>query len=228
MLVDYTAFAHAYANGITLSGTGIALNYVWLHTRTDAHSLATIRALLSTGDLRLAPLYDRSAIEAALYADPVYLALSGELELGAFTALFLALLGCLVASWQSARARLSNFATLRALGATPRQVTGTLAWEQAIIYTTALLLGILIGSLLAALSLPSLVLTSVLPSQLSGSISNASFYAAPFIPPLQIAIPLSLWLILAALLLSCLLALSLMVTKIARSSLSLVLRLSED
>ena len=54
------------------------------------------------------------------------------------------------------------------------------------------------------------------------------FYAAQFIPPLQVVIPPSLWLILVALVLICLLALGLMVAKIARSSLSLVLRLSED
>ena len=104
----------------------------------------------------------------------------------------------------------------------------TLVWEQGIIYTAALLLGILIGSLLAALSLPSLILTSVLPSQITGNINTANFYAAQFVPPLQTIIPGTLWLVLAALLAICLLALSLMLYKIARSSIGLMLRLSED
>lgn len=230
VLVDYTAFVHVYAgNGTAFSGSGVAMNYVWLSTRDDARALASLRSSLKSSELRLNPLYDRRAIANQLHADPVYLTLIGELELGALTALFLALLGCLVASWLNTRTRMTNFMALRALGATPRQVTATLAWEQGIIYTAALLLGILAGSLLAVLSLPSLILTSVLPNQsAAGSTSAASFYAAQFTPPLQVIIPLSLWLILAALVLICLLALGLMIAKIARSSLSMVLRVSED
>lgn len=230
ILVDYTTFVNIYAGqGIAFGGSGIALNAIWLSTRDDARTLASVRDALKNSALRLNPVYDRRAIEAQLRADPIYLTLIGELELGALTALLLALLGCLVSSWLNTRARMTNFMALRALGATPRQVIATLSWEQGIIYTAALLLGILTGALLAALSLPSLILTSVLPQQAaSNTTGSASFYAAQFIPPLQVIIPLSLWLILAALVLICLLTLSLMVSRIARSSLSMVLRLSED
>ena len=153
---------------------------------------------------------------------------AGSSELGVLTALFLALLGCLIASWMNMRTRMTGFMALRALGATPRQVTATLAWEQGIIYTSALLLGILVGSLLATLSLPSLILASVLPSQITNDTGSADVYAAQFIPPLQVIIPLSLWLILAALVLICLLVLGVMAFKIAHSPLSMMLRLSED
>ena len=229
VLVDYPTFASVYTGNFQImAGSQVALNYAWLRTRDDPRSLASVRGTLTTGELSLSPLYDRRASESALFADPIYLTLIGELELGAITALFLALLGCLIASWLSVYNRLTNFQALRALGATPRQVVSTLAWEQGIIYTAALLLGILSGALLAALSLPALILTSVLPSQVTGSVSNANFYAAQFVPPLQTIIPPSLWLALAALALICLLALGLMVSKVARSSISLVLRLSED
>jgi hypothetical protein len=230
VLVDYPAFANVYAaeTGIDLSNETATPNYAWLRTRSDASSLANVRAALATGKLSLSPLYDRRAIETALYVDPIYLTLLGELELGAITALFLALIGCLVASWLSVRSRLLNFVSLRALGATARQVTSTLAWEQGIIYIAALLLGILTGALLAALSLPSLVLTSVLPSQSTGSVNDTNFYAAQFVPPLQVIIPTSLWLVLGILVLLCLLALSMMVLKVARSSIGMILRLSED
>ncbi len=229
VLVPYPAFIASYTNqGSAANDASVALNYVWLHTRDDARGLTSVRAALSKGSLALSPFYDRRASETALYSDPVYLTLIGELELGAITALFLALLGCLVASWLHTRNRLTSFVTLRALGATPRQVTATLAWEQGIIYTAALLLGILTGALLAALSLPSLVLTSVLPSQITGQVNNASFYAAQFVPPLQVIIPPSLWLILGALVVICLLALGLMVNRIVSSSLGLILRLNED
>lgn len=229
VLVDYPSFAAVYTdNFTTLSGSTVALNYAWLHTRDDARSLAHVRSVLTSGEMRLEPIFDRRAIQAALFADPIYLTLIGELELGVIATLFLALLGCLIASWLSTRRRLTNFVALRALGATPRQVVGTLAWEQGIIYTAALLLGILTGSLLAALSLPSLVLTSVLPSQITGSVSNTDFYAAQFVPPLQVIIPPTLWLVLGALVVICLLALGTMMRKVARSSIGLVLRLSED
>jgi putative ABC transport system permease protein len=229
VLVDYPTFANVYTGHFqTMAGSDVALNYVWLRTRDDARSLASVRKALTTGELSLSPLYDRRAIESTLFTDPIYLTLIGELELGAITALFLALLGCLTASWLSVRNRLTNFLALRALGATPRQVVSTLAWEQGIIYIAALILGIIFGALLATLSLPALVLTSVLPSQTTGSVSNTDFYAAQFVPPLQTIIPASLWLALAALIAICLLALGLMVFKVARSSISLVLRLSED
>lgn len=100
-------------------------------------------------------------------------------------------------------------------------MTSTLAWEQGVIYRVALLLGILTDTF------PSLVLTSVLPSQSTGSVSNASFYAAQFVPPLQVIIPTSLWLVLEMLILLCLLALSIMVLKVARSSIGMTLRLNE-
>lgn len=229
VLVDYPTFASVYTgHGNVLSGTTVAFNYAWLRTRDDAHSLASVRRALTTGEMHLTPLYDRRASEAALYADPIYLTLIGELELGAITTLLLALLGCLVASWISVRNRLTNFVALRALGATPRQIVSTLSWEQGIIYTAALLLGILTGSLLAALSLPALILTSVLPSQITGSINNTNFYTAQFVPPLQVVIPTTLWLALGVLIVICLFALGLMVFRVVRSSIGLMLRLSED
>ncbi len=228
VLVDYPSFASVYTDNFTaLSGSTVALNYAWLHTRDDARSLARVRDALTSGTMRLEPIFDRRAIQAALFADPIYLTLIGELELGTIAALFLALLGCLIASWLSTRSRLTNFVALRALGATPRQVVSTLAWEQGIIYTAALLLGILAGALLAALSLPSLVLTSVLPGQ-TGSVNNTNFYAAQFVPPLQVVIPVTLWLVLCALVVVCLFALGTMTRKVARSSIGVVLRLSED
>jgi putative ABC transport system permease protein len=229
VLVDYTSFASIYtANFQVLSGSAIALNYAWLHTRDDSRSLAQVRSVLTSGEMRLEPIFDRRALQAALFADPIYLTLIGELALGAMTALCLALLGSLMASWLSTRSRLVSFAALRALGATPRQLMSTMAWEQGCIFTAALLLGILVGSLLATFSLPSLVLTSVLPDQTGESVSNASFYAAQFVPPLRVSIPATLWLILGALILACLLTLGMMVRNMARCCAGETLRLSED
>jgi hypothetical protein len=227
VLVDYTSFASIYTDRFRLlSGQVIALNYAWLHTRDDARSLTGVRKVLTSGEMRLEPIFDRRATQAALLADPIYLTLSGELELGAITALFLALLGSLLASWLSTRSRLTGLVALRALGATPRQVSATLAWEQGSIYTAALGLGMLVGALLTALSLPSLVLTSVLPGQ--SDQGNATFYAAQFVPPLHIVMPATLWLILGAQALACLFAVGVMVRNVAHTSPGKMLRLSQD
>lgn len=71
--------------------------------------------------------------------DPLYLDLSAMLILGAIMALLLALVGSLLASWLSVRARLTNFAVLRALGTAPRQLAAILTCEQGIVYAGALL-----------------------------------------------------------------------------------------
>src|SRR5882757_4670459 len=102
--------------------------------------------------------------------------LTGILALGATTALLLAMVGNLIASWLSARHRLTNFAILRALGASPGQVVSTLSWEQGIIYATALGLGILFGLIFSVLVIPGLVFTSVAPSGVTSGISSSTFY----------------------------------------------------
>jgi ABC-type antimicrobial peptide transport system permease subunit len=160
--------------------------------------------------------------------EPLYLTLFGILLLGTTIALLLALLGNLVASWLSASSRLANFAALRALGATPAQIAGTLAWEQVIIYTTAMLLGFLFGWLLSVLALPSLVFTSILPGQISGSVDSQTFYAAQSTPPIQIVIPSALWIALGVLIALCIIALGMMVRIVSRPSIAQVLRLNED
>jgi ABC-type antimicrobial peptide transport system permease subunit len=160
--------------------------------------------------------------------EPLSLALFGILLLGAVTALLLALVGNLVASWLNARARQANFATLRALGATPRQIASTVGWEQVIVYTTAILLGFLFGWLLAMLALPSLVFTSILPNQVTGAVDAQTFYAAQNAPQIAVVMPPELWAVLAILIALCLLALGMMVRVVSRPSIARLLRLNED
>lgn len=73
-------------------------------------------------------------LEDALSNDPLYLDLIIILTIGAITALMLAVIGDLLTSWLSVRTRLTNFAVLRALGASPGQIASVLTWEQAIVY----------------------------------------------------------------------------------------------
>ena len=228
VLADYSTFNTV--KGKTPPGTNILvvpLNYIWLRTKDDAASLASVRNALFNGTLRLDPVYDRRAIIDELSNDPIYLALAGILGLGAALAILLALGGNLIASWLSARSRLTNFAVLRALGSTPRQVASVLTWEQAIIYTTAMVLGILFGILLSALVLPALIFTSV-ASGVSNGTTSGEFYAIQNVPPIQLIIPTSLILALVVLVIICILAIAIMVRVVSRPSLSQSLRLNED
>ncbi len=227
VLVDYQTFAPVYINNFAQLGTDLPINYAWLRTGDAAASLASVRKALSTGCcLVLNQLNDRRSLISSLQNDPLYLDLLGVLGIGATTAMLLALAGNLLASWLSARRRLTNFAVLRALGAAPRQVASILTWELGIIYTTALVLGLLFGALFSFLALPVMVFTSV-PSS-SSDVSSGTFYVVQNVPPINIVIPSSLFIILGALIVICVIALGMMVRVVSKPSISQTLRLNED
>lgn len=229
VLTDYQTFVRVYTQNFTRStGYTVPLNYVWLRSSDDPTRLSLLRRQLTAGALSLSPLYDRRQMVTQLSNEPLSLALFGILLLGAATALLLALVGNLVASWLNASTRQANFAALRALGATPRQIASTVGWEQIVVYTTALLLGFLFGWLLAVLALPSLVFTSILPNQITGGVDTQTFYAAQNAPPIAVVMPPELWAVLATLLALCVVALAMMVRIVSRPSIARLLRLNED
>src|SRR5579884_1358934 len=140
----------------------------------------------------------------------------------------LARAGNLIASWLSARSRLTSFAVLRALGASSKQLASILTWEQSIIYLTSLLLGLLFGAILSLLALPALVFTNAGSSGTQSNVTSSSFFVAQTVPPVQIVIPPALLLVLAILIVICVAALTLMVRVVSRPSISQTLRLNED
>jgi ABC-type antimicrobial peptide transport system permease subunit len=228
ILVDYQSLASVFGNDFKASSASLPLNAVWLRTRDDAASLSSVRASLTKGVLQLNPLYDRRAIIESLYHDPLYLDLIGILTLGAITALLLALLGNLIATWLSAKSRLVNFAVLRALGASSPQIASTLAWEQSINYSTAIILGILFGAVFSALVVPQLIFSSVALNSASSDLSSNQFYVTQSVPPIQIVIPPLLVVALAIIVIICVVALGLMVRAVSQPSISQTLRLNED
>ena len=225
ILADYQSYATLVQKAI---GAPPLPNRVWLKTRGDATSLATVRHALTNPALLLSDVNDRRAIIANLLSDPLYLDLSALLILGAIMALLLALVGSLLASWLSVRTRLTNFAVLRALGTDPRQLASILTWEQGIVYAGALLLGSIFGILLSILALPSLIFTNIAASGLDFNISSGQDYILQTTPPVQVIIPASLWIVGAALVALCVLAVLMMVRAAARPSLGQTLRLNED
>ncbi len=232
VLIDYSSFSNVYLQDIFRSGSQIALyppiNHVWLRAREDPTSLAHVRAALLTPGLRLDNVYDRQLLAESMSNDPLYLSIIIILIVGATTALLLALIGNLLASWQSVRARLTNFAVLRSLGATFGQIMSVLLWEQGIVYIAAILLGVIFGAVLSATAVPLLTFTSAPSSGILSGISNDEFYAIQQIIPAQIILPLSLGLVFLALIAICILALGTMAGVALRPSVSQTLRLNAD
>lgn len=225
ILADYQSYDAIVQKAI---GAPPPPNRVWLKTRDDAASLASVRRALTNPALQLSDVNDRRAIIANLVHDPLYLDLSALLILGAIMALLLALVGNLLASWLSVRGRLTNFAVLRALGTAPRQLAAMLTCEQGIVYAGALLLGGVFGILLSVLALPSLIFTNIAASGLDFDISSGQDYILQTTPPIQVIIPASLWIVGAVLVALCILAVVMMVRVAARPSLGQTLRLNED
>ncbi|HEU5440410.1 MAG TPA: ABC transporter permease [Ktedonobacterales bacterium] len=218
LLVDYQSFATVYRHDVP--DATAAPNHIWLASHDDAASLASVRAALAKGNLTLESVQDRRALVEALRTDPLQIDLLGALGIGAATALVLALLGLLIASWLSARTRLTSFALLRALGTEPRQLGGVLIWEQGIVYGLALALGVVVGMILSTVVLPVLVFANITAINNPNSVNT---------PPVQVVLPWTgLGIALAAVVLLCAVSIALMAGVVARASIGQALRLNED
>jgi ABC-type antimicrobial peptide transport system permease subunit len=226
VLLDYQSYAMLYSRVFHRS---LPLNYLWVKTKDDATSVNTVRNALTTMQPLIQPLGDRRALVSQLSQDPLTLDLLGVLALGAATALLLALVGNLLASWLSARNRQTSFVVLRALGTSSQQVAGVLTWEQGIIYITAILLGIFFGALLAITAIPSLVFSTAPVNEIAGGgISTNDFYALQHLLPVRLAVSPSLAIDLLILIGICLLALLIMIRVVTRPEPGQILRLNED
>lgn len=229
MLTDFLTYQSVYQQQVN---EPFLLDYIWLRAGTDATSIAHVRSILTSnnGAVYVLPMYDRYAMRDKMLQDPLYLTLEGELLLGMGTALLLALLGSLLASWLSVRTRLTNFAVLRALGTSLQQLTGMLTWEQGITYGMALFLGVIFGVLLITTVLPSLIFSSVpITTSVGSTAKNISeFYGIQSTQPIETVVPLSLIILLAVLIALCVLTLMMMTRAASGPTLSKSLRLNED
>ncbi|HEY6540597.1 MAG TPA: FtsX-like permease family protein, partial [Ktedonobacteraceae bacterium] len=232
MLLDYTTFARVYQlNNSLSSGTQKAVlpvNHMWLHTQDDEHTLATMRAALSTSPLRLANLFDRRALQDTLNAEPLYLDLLTLLTIGATITLLLVLIGYVLASWQNAKLRSGSFITLRSLGASSLQVAGQFLLEQGFVFGVALLIGLVLGSVLSATVVPTLVFSDIPISGILSNLSDSQFYTIQQAFPRQIVIPSTLGIALALFVGIGIIAIGTMVRTVMRPALGQAIRLNED
>ena len=109
--------------------------------------------------LRAAPyssaeVVDRVGMTDRLTRDPVALGISGALSLGFVAAAVFAVVGFAVSAAVSMSERTTEFAVLRSLGLSSRQLSAWLALEGGITVLLALVGGVLLGGLVAWLVLP--------------------------------------------------------------------------
>jgi hypothetical protein len=112
-----------------------------------------------------APPFTGSSVATAagrlrsLVSDPVAVGIIGALALGALAAALFAMIGLAVAASVSARQRQSEFALVRALGLSRRQLAGWLWLENGSLAVFSLLCGTALGALISWVVLPSVTVT---------------------------------------------------------------------
>ncbi|GAA3811967.1 ABC transporter permease [Sphaerisporangium flaviroseum] len=129
----------------------------WMSTR-DGDTTAAAAALARHPEWDQA-VVDLTSLTRKLRDDPLASGLQGALILGFAAALVFALLGFVVNAAVAARERVAEFAILRALGVSFRQIFGLLAVEQAFMILLSLVGGTLLAIGVATLVVPHIVLT---------------------------------------------------------------------
>ncbi|GII78319.1 hypothetical protein Sru01_33010 [Sphaerisporangium rufum] len=184
----------------------------WISARDDR--TAPVRAELARHLDWDQTIIDLDTLTRRLRDDPLASGLQGALVLGFAAALVFALLGFLVNAAVAARERAAEFAILRALGVSFRQIFGLLAVEQTFMIGLSLLGGTLLAVVVATLVVPHIVLTG---------------QAASVTPPVLLDIP---WPATLALLAAVAVLLFAIVAGLARSlrrqGLGRALRIGED
>jgi putative ABC transport system permease protein len=143
-------------------------NEFWLRTTSDPAAQQKLLRQLAAPAFRAQQTLSLSqAIEDGI-ANPVSAGMRGLLLVGAITAALLAVLGSLIQSILATRQRARQFAVLRTVGMSGRQLTGLLLGEQIVVYLFGLVGGTLLGLLLTTATLPFLQFsdTTIDPSTL--------------------------------------------------------------
>jgi hypothetical protein len=109
---------------------------------------------VTAAPLASADVLERAALARDLRSDPVALGVIGALSLGFATAAVLAALGFVVAGVAAVRERITEFALLRAVGLSARQLVSWLTLEHGVLLAGALVGGVLLGGAMSWLILP--------------------------------------------------------------------------
>jgi hypothetical protein len=130
----------------------------WWLAADDARTDEIVTSLRATpySSWRVLDRFERAE---TLRSDPVALGIIGALALGFVSAALFAAIGFVVSASVSARERLGEFALLRALGLSPRQLSGWLSLENGLLVAISLVCGTVLGLLISWLVLPFVTLT---------------------------------------------------------------------
>ena len=166
----------------------------WLATRPGAE--ARVVAALRARDAGTSEVIGRAELTTDLSSDPVPLGLIGVLGLGSIAAMLFAGIGFLVSSTISTSERIGEFALLRALGLSNRQLSLWLSLESAFLLVVGLVAGSLLGLLLAWLVLPFATLTQTGAAPIPAPIVEIPWQAlAPPYVAAAVLFVLSLWIV---------------------------------
>ncbi len=132
-------------------GTMVEPSEWWLDVDGPAAPVAT---RLEAPPFSSVAVVDRAARARELATDPVALGISGALYVGFAAAAIFAVIGFAVSSAISAAERRTEFAVLRSVGLSRRQLSGALALEGGLTVVLALAAGTALGVLLAWFVLP--------------------------------------------------------------------------
>ncbi|MGV9251248.1 FtsX-like permease family protein [Streptomyces sp. NPDC003697] len=140
-------------------GESVAPTEWWLRTGpgTAPKVAAALRAL---PDLDPTQVVVRDEIAAQLRNDPFGAGAAAAFAAAAVVAAALAAVGFAVSAAGSLRERDAEFAVLRALGAPRRRLARTIAAEQGVLVTLALMVGVALGTVLTRAVVPLIVLTA--------------------------------------------------------------------
>jgi hypothetical protein len=142
-----------YLAALYLAQGEVAAPGEWLIDAAPDRERAVARALVAP-PYSSAEVADRAGIVDRLTRDPVALGISGALSLGFVAAAVFAVVGFAVSAAVSTAERTTEFAVLRSLGLSDRQLSAWLALEGGIVAALALAGGIVLGALVAWLVLP--------------------------------------------------------------------------
>jgi putative ABC transport system permease protein len=215
-LSDFDARLESSAGGVGVANDGP--NEFWLRTSGDANQeQALLRAVPTPPENSITVLTLRHELEQDT-GNPLGAGMRGLLLVGAITAALLAILGTLAQAAVATKQRARQFAVLRTLGMSGRQLARLLLGEQSAILGFGILGGVALGLVMLTATLPFL--------EFSDSAIDPTTLG---VPPYQLAFdPLTLLAFFAALALAFILLLLLTARYASALGLGGALRLGED
>lgn len=131
-----------------------AANEFWVRTSGTTAAQTAVTQALKTINPEAGDVLSLRDAASATATNPVAVGMRGLLLVGAFTAALLAVLGSIIQSLLASRQRSEQFAVLRTVGMTSRQIRQLLLSEQLVVYLFGLLGGTILGLILTVATLP--------------------------------------------------------------------------